>query len=186
MANYCTIKGYITDIYVRATMSGKRFLGIWFYTSDAHDLDSGGNYEIRLWFSSDKAVEISNERLARLAGMAGLKWGFEAKSEDEAFKRLCRPEYAALEVPVTVQPDEYDGRISARYDIGWPPREAGGDGSAFSAFKGVLDERLAAVKAAAPPAAAPAKAAPWGRRTPEAAPPGDDQVPVDVYDDIPF
>lgn len=179
MASYTTIRGYIEDIYEAETDKGKSYLGIRFYTNDPHDNDTG-YHDINLWFTTDKAIEIAQDKIDRLASIAGVALkGAKPKTAAAAVKMLSREEFVALEIPITVQPDEFEGKLRARYDIGWTGEPKGFVQSGFDRFKDQLAERMKEIK---------------GQGVPVYAAAANEQVPVSVYedadsvyeDDIPF
>jgi hypothetical protein len=149
MANYDAITGYIEKIYEGATSSGKEYLGIKFYTNDAHQNESYP--EIKLWFSSQKAKEISQEKIERLFDFAGIPFtGKKPATVKEAVNVLAREEFVALPIQITVQPNEWEGVIRAQYDVGWL---SGGDygvvEDGLNKFADLLAERMAEIKAGA-------------------------------------
>lgn len=173
MAAYINITGYIEDIYEGETINGKEYLGIKFYTQDAHDHDNG-HHEIRWWFSSDAAQKISSEKIVRLLKMAEVphKEGLEVKTVQAGLKLLSNEKLAALKIPVTVTENEYEGKIKAQYDLGWSGEENVKQ-SGFTKFSDLVAERLAEIKSKAPAAPKPT----GGQQ-------GQDTTPYD--DDIPF
>ena len=175
MADYGRIKGYIEDIFEGETANGKEYLGIKFYTQDPHDYDTN-IHEIRWWFSAG-ALEITQDKIKRLLAKAGIEYnGAMPKTVKAALKILSNEKLAALEIPITVSPNEYEGKTRAQYDLGWDGSENVVQ-SGFSKFSDLVGERLAAIKAMAPPAAASSPAV-------SASP--SSSVKADPYDDIPF
>ena len=147
MPNYDTITGYIEDIYEGETSTGKEFLGIKFYTEEAHDNDSG-YHEIRWWFTTKAAVEISQEKVQRLFEFAGIEFSQKpVTTVKTALKALSREEFVALEINITVQPNEYEGRVRAQYDLGWTGEAMGFVQSGFNKFAEIREQRMAAIKA---------------------------------------
>lgn len=148
MAAYDMINGYIEDIYSAKTKGGKEYLGIKFYTTDEHDNESFP--EIRIWFTTPNAIEIAQEKVERLYEFAGLEWsGPKPKAVSTALKALSRDEFAALEIPITVQPNEYEGKIRSQYDIGWAGsgQARGYEASAFQKLGDLAKQRIAELKA---------------------------------------
>lgn len=147
MAEYANIEGYIEDIYEGETQNEKTYLGIKFYTEDYHDYDNG-RYEIRWWFTSPAAKEITQDKVKRLLGMAGIEYkGAPPTTVKAALKLLSNEKLAALKIPVTVQPNEYEGKTRAQYDLGWDGSESVVQ-SGFSGFADLVAERLAGIKGA--------------------------------------
>ena len=147
MSNYTMITGFIEDIYEGKTSTGKEYLGIKFYTEDAHSNESFP--EIRWWFSGPAAKEISQEKIERLFTFAGLEFsGAKPTTPKAALKHLAREEFVALEIQVTVQPNEYEGKIRAQYDLGWNDsgNPMGLVQSGLSKFNELREKRMAEIK----------------------------------------
>jgi hypothetical protein len=149
MASYTQITGYIEDIYEGETKNGTPYLGIRFYTQDEHDNDTG-NYEIKWWFSKN-SVQYDVEKVFRLLEMTDppivLPENQKPNTIKNALKALMREELAALEIPVSVQPNEYNDRVYAQYDLGWfGPVQHVPDEKGFGKFADKIAERLKDLK----------------------------------------
>lgn len=144
MADYANITGFITDIFEGESGSGTPYLGIKFYTDDAHDNDEG-RHVIKLWFSG-KSLEYDQDKVERLCGIAKVPYKKPATIA-AAVKLMTRAEFAALEIPIQVTPNEYNDKVSAQYNIGFSD---GVVSSSFDKFDDIIKEKLAKVKAAKP------------------------------------
>jgi hypothetical protein len=176
---YETITGYIENIYEGETKGGKSYLGIKFYTNDRHENES--YHEISLYFSK-AALQITQEKIERLFEIAGLEYsGPKPTTVKAAVKKLAREEFVALEIPITVQENEYEDRVKAQYDIGWvnDGEPLGLVESGFGKFSDLLAERMAKIKGAK---SDPREAALDGARSPEVTVVDDSSL----YDEIPF
>jgi hypothetical protein len=177
MPQYDSIQGYIQDIYEGETSTGKEFLGISFYTEEQHDNDAG-YHETKRWFTTPAAIEISQEKVERLFKFAEIEYKSKPPTTVKAaLKILAREEFVALPINITVQPNEYEGKVRAQYDLGWTGEAAGLVQSGFTKYQDLLEQRMAAVKAAG-------KAPVIVRTETAVSSPGDAAVYDD--DDIPF
>jgi hypothetical protein len=138
------ITGYIEDIYSGESQMGTPFLNIKFHTNDTVENDNG-YYNIR-WYYTAKTVDMNVEKTDRILQIAGVPKTLDAKSVESAMKVLCIPEIVALEVPISVKQNTYEGKTSPQYDIGWPKGEDMAKDSGFAAFKDLVAERMAKVK----------------------------------------
>ncbi|MCL2806661.1 MAG: hypothetical protein FWD27_00630 [Coriobacteriia bacterium] len=117
MARYDVIEGYIEDIYLGKTSNETEYLGIKFHSHE--ETEYPGFREIK-WFFTPKAREMSQDKVLRVLKMAGLEpTGSKPTTPKTALKLLAREELVYLKIPITVQPNEYEGKVRSQFDLGW-------------------------------------------------------------------
>ncbi len=136
---YNQINGFIEDIYESETRNGRPYLGIKFYSKEA------ANYpEIKFWFT-ENTVEFDSQKIQRLCHIAGVEEK-PVTTIQAALKVLSNPVFAALMIPVSVSPNEWEGVTREQYDIGWPEGEQQEKVSAFDKFREEAMSKIAAIK----------------------------------------
>lgn len=141
MANYKQIEGYIEDIYIEQTSNGNDALFIKFFSEEAE------NFPVIRWVFTPATLKFLPEKVERLCKIANVPYT-PIQSAQAALKLLSRKELIALEIPISVSPNTYEGVTREQYDIGWGGNNVGTRAtSAFASFADEAQAQIDAIKA---------------------------------------